>query len=54
MKDIAKDANLESECPSPYMVDDEVEMGKLIQISANLTLLIDTQLVRLDLIDHLY
>ena len=32
------------------MVDDKDQMDKFIQISTNLTLLIDTQLVRLDLI----
>ena len=48
----------ESECPSPDMADDKDRTDKLSQISTNLTLLIETQLVRkercqADLIDIL-
>jgi len=43
------------ECPpSPDMVNDKDQMDELVQICLNLTVLIDTQLVRLDLIDDLY
>ena len=44
-----------TECPpSPDMVNDKDQMDELFQICSNLTVLIDTQLVRLDLIDDLY
>ena len=54
MNENTKDDKYGTESPIPDMGDDKDQMDELSQISTNLSLLIDTQLVRLGLIDDLY
>ena len=54
MNENTKDNEYGVECSSPEKVNDKDQMDELVQICKNLSVLIDTQLVRLDLIDDLY